>query len=56
LHIEPGLLITFLLVAITAFAALWARRWNVPHAILLVLMGLWLSFLPWMPRLELDPT
>ncbi len=56
MHIEPGLLITFLLVAITAFAALWARRWNVPHAILLVLMGLWLSFLPWMPRLELDPT
>jgi len=56
LHIEPGLLITFVLVAITAFAALWARRWDVPHAILLVLLGLALSFLPWMPRLELDPT
>jgi Na+/H+ antiporter len=55
LHLDPGLLIAFLLVALTALAALWARRWGVPHAILLVLLGLGLSFLPWMPRLELDP-
>ena len=53
--LEPALPIAFALVAITAFAALWARRWHVPHAVLLVLLGLALSFLPWMPRLELDP-
>jgi CPA1 family monovalent cation:H+ antiporter len=53
--LEPALPIAFGLVAITAFAALWARRWHVPHSILLVLLGLGLSFMTWMPRLELDP-
>ena len=53
--LEPALPIAFGLVAITALAALWARRWHVPHSILLVLLGLALSFLPWTPRLELDP-
>jgi len=53
--LQPALPIAFDLVAITAFAALWARRWRMPHAVLLVLLGLALSFLPWMPRLELDP-
>lgn len=56
MHIEPALLIAFGLVALTALAALWARRWHIPHAILLVLLGLGLSFLPFIPRLELDPT
>jgi CPA1 family monovalent cation:H+ antiporter len=55
LHIDPALLIAFGLVALTALAALWARRWHIPHAILLVLLGLGLSFLPFIPRLELDP-
>ena len=54
--LHPELLIVFILVAITAFAALWARRWAIPNAILLVLLGLGLSFLPFMPRLELDPS
>ena len=49
------MLIAFGLVALTALAALWARRWHIPHAILLVLLGLGLSFLPFIPRLELDP-
>ncbi len=53
--LQPALPITFGLVAVTAFAALWARRWHMPHAVLLVMLGLTLSFLPWMPSLELDP-
>lgn len=53
--LQPALPIAFALVAVTAFTALWARRWHVPHSILLVLLGLTLSFLPGMPRLELDP-
>jgi CPA1 family monovalent cation:H+ antiporter len=53
--LQPALPIAFGLVAITAFAALWARRWHLPHAVLLVLLGLALSFVPFMPRLELSP-
>ena len=51
----PELLLTFALVGITAFAALAARRWNIPISIFLVLLGLGLSFLPGMPRIELRP-
>jgi CPA1 family monovalent cation:H+ antiporter len=53
--LQPALPIAFGLVAVTAFAALWARRWGLPHAVLLVVLGLGLSALPWMPKLELDP-
>ena len=53
--LNPALPIAFGLIAVTAFAALWARRWNLPHAVLLVLLGLALSALPWMPTLELRP-
>ena len=53
--LEPALPLAFGLVAVTAFAALWARRWNVPHSILLVLLGLASSFIPWTPRVDLDP-
>jgi Na+/H+ antiporter len=53
--LQPALPIGFGLVAVTALTALWARRWRVPHSILLVLLGLGLSFLPGMPRLELRP-
>jgi CPA1 family monovalent cation:H+ antiporter len=35
--------------------AVAARRWGVPHSILLVLAGLGLSFLPGIPRVELRP-
>ncbi len=53
--LQPVLPVAFGLVAVTAFAALWARRWHVPHSILLVLLGLASSFIPWTPRVELDP-
>jgi CPA1 family monovalent cation:H+ antiporter len=53
--LQPELPIAFGLVAITAFAALWARRWHLPQAVLLVVLGLALSFAPWMPTLELRP-
>jgi monovalent cation/hydrogen antiporter len=51
----PELVLTFALVAITAFAALAARRWSIPISIFLVLLGLGISFLPVMPRIELRP-
>ncbi len=53
--LQPELPIAFGLVALTAFAALWARRWHLPQAVLLVVLGLALSFAPWMPTLELRP-
>jgi CPA1 family monovalent cation:H+ antiporter len=40
---------------VTAFAALGARRWRIPFSIFLVLLGLAISFLPGMPRIELRP-
>ncbi len=51
----PELLLSFALVAITGFAALAARRWNIPISIFLVMLGLAISFLPGMPRIELRP-
>ena len=51
----PELPLTFGLVAVTAFAALAARRWNIPISIFLVLLGLTIGFLPGMPRIELRP-
>lgn len=53
--LNPALPIAFALLAVTAFAALWARRWRVPHAVLLVILGLCLGFVPGVPRLELRP-
>jgi CPA1 family monovalent cation:H+ antiporter len=47
--------IVFGLMAVTAFAALGARRTRIPESIFLVLVGLAISFLPTMPRIELDP-
>jgi monovalent cation/hydrogen antiporter len=43
------------LVAITAFAAVVARRLWVPHSILLVVLGVALAFVPGLPRVTLDP-
>src|ERR1700721_607211 len=43
-----------LLVFVAVFAGL-ARRLKVPYPILLVVAGLLLSFLPGMPRIDLDP-
>ena len=43
-----------LLVAIVVLATL-ATRLRIPYAILLVLSGLLLGFVPGLPRIELDP-
>ncbi|HTC84499.1 MAG TPA: Na+/H+ antiporter [Rhizomicrobium sp.] len=53
--LHPELPIIFALVAITAFAALGARRTHIPDSIFLVLVGLFISFLPGMPRIALQP-
>jgi len=53
LHSE--LPIIFRLLAITAFAALGARRTRIPASIFLVLVGLFISFLPGIPRIALSP-
>ncbi|HWY65903.1 MAG TPA: cation:proton antiporter, partial [Rhizomicrobium sp.] len=53
--LHPELPIIFALVAVTAFAALGARRTNVPYSIFLVLVGLFISFIPGMPRIALQP-
>ena len=47
--------IVFGLMAVTAFAALGARRTGIPESIFLVLVGLAIGFLPGMPRIELEP-
>jgi len=51
----PELPLLFGLMAVTALAALGARRAHIPFSIFLVLLGLAISFLPWMPRIELRP-
>ena len=51
----PELPLSFGLVALTAFAALGARRSHIPYSIFLVLLGLAVSFLPGVPRVELRP-
>jgi monovalent cation/hydrogen antiporter len=53
--LQPILPLTFGLVAVTAFAALGARRSHIPSSIFLVLLGLAIGFLPGMPRVELRP-
>jgi len=52
--LHPELPIIFALLAITAFAALGARRIHIPDSIFLVLVGLAISFLPSMPRIGLQ--
>ena len=47
----PALPIAFGLVAVTAASALAARRLAIPQSIVLVLVGLALSFMPFMPFL-----
>jgi Na+/H+ antiporter len=51
----PELPIAFGLVAVTGFAALGARRTHIPSSIFLVVLGLALSFIPGIPRIELRP-
>ena len=51
----PALPIVFALLAVTAFAALGARRTHIPYSIFLVVVGLAISFLPGIPRIALRP-
>jgi Na+/H+ antiporter len=53
--LQPILPIIFGLLAVTAFAALGARRTHIPDSIFLVLVGLAIGFLPGMPRIALQP-
>ncbi len=53
--LQPVLPIIFALLAVTAFAALGARRTHIPDSIFLVLVGLAISFVPGMPRIALRP-
>jgi CPA1 family monovalent cation:H+ antiporter len=53
--LRPELPVIFGLLAVTAFAALGARRTHIPVSIFLVLVGLFISFLPGMPRIALSP-
>ena len=53
--IQPSLPIGFALVAVTAVAAIAARRTTLPPSIFLVLVGLVLGFVPGMPRVALRP-
>ena len=53
--ILPALPIGFGLVAVTALAAVAARRTTLPPSIFLVLVGLGLGFIPGMPRIALRP-
>ncbi|MES2472813.1 MAG: Na+/H+ antiporter [Pseudomonadota bacterium] len=49
------LFLAFALVAVTAACALGARRLQIPISIVLVLVGLALGFMPFMPPIELSP-
>jgi CPA1 family monovalent cation:H+ antiporter len=53
--LETVLPIVFGLMAVTAFAALGARRAHIPESIFLVLVGLAISFVPGVPRIILKP-
>ena len=53
--ILPALPIGFGLVAVTALAAIAARRTALPPSIFLVLVGLGIGFVPGMPRIALRP-
>jgi len=53
--LHPELPIIFALLAVTAFAALGARRTHIPDSIFLVLVGLFIGFLPGIPRIALSP-
>jgi CPA1 family monovalent cation:H+ antiporter len=53
--LPPALPIGFALVAVTAASALAARKLRVPPSIVLVLVGLGLSFMPFMPQVALRP-
>ena len=52
---EAKFQIFLILLAVLAGAALLARRINVAPAILLLLTGIALAFVPGMPSLELPP-
>ena len=49
------LVLVAILVGITALANIGTERFGVPHSILLVLVGIALSFAPFMPVVAIDP-
>jgi Na+/H+ antiporter len=51
----PTIEVLVLLLAVTAAAALIARRLKIPEAIVLVLTGVALAFVPWLPTVALAP-
>ena len=53
--LQPVLPIIFALLAVTALAALGARRTHIPDSIFLVLVGLAIGFVPGIPRIALRP-
>ena len=52
---SAALTLGFALVAVTALAAMGARRLQLPPSILLVLVGVVIAFAPDLPRVALDP-
>ena len=51
-HAEP----VVLLFVLVAGLVILANKWAVPYPVLLVLGGLALSFVPFLPVIRLDPT
>jgi CPA1 family monovalent cation:H+ antiporter len=50
-----GLELVLFLVAVSAALQILARRWRLPHPVLLVLGGAALALVPGLPRITLDP-
>jgi NhaP-type Na+/H+ or K+/H+ antiporter len=50
-----GLELILLLLVISSALQVGARRWRVPHPVLLVIGGALLATLPGLPRVEIDP-
>jgi Na+/H+ antiporter len=51
----PALILGAMLVAVTAFASAATGRLRTPNSILLVVLGTALAFVPWLPRVAIDP-
>jgi monovalent cation/hydrogen antiporter len=55
LHTMPTIEVLVLLLGVTAAAAVIARRLKIPEAIVLVLTGVVLALVPWLPTVALSP-
>jgi Na+/H+ antiporter len=54
-HTMPTIEVLVLLLAVTAAAAVVAKRLKIPAAIILVLTGVVLALIPWLPTVHLAP-